>query len=118
MARYESLIDALGDTPLVGLPQREVHHAGHQGPGDHRGGQHQAVGDGVQGIRFGVQATEGGGHVHASKDEELPWLLKKLIGPMNHDVDTADEAWRFFRTKSRRRGTGGGRGVVSGARPI
>ena len=44
---------------------------------------------------------DGGGHVHASKDEELPWLLKKILGPMNHDVDTAGEAWRFFRTKSR-----------------
>jgi polyhydroxybutyrate depolymerase len=44
---------------------------------------------------------DGGGHVHASKDEELPWLLKKILGPMNHDVDTAAEAWRFFRTKNR-----------------
>lgn len=42
-----------------------------------------------------------GGHMHASKDEELPWLLKTILGPMNHDVDTAGEAWRFFRTKSR-----------------
>ena len=37
----------------------------------------------------------------SSTEEELPWLLKKILGPMNHDVDTADEAWRFFRTKSR-----------------
>jgi polyhydroxybutyrate depolymerase len=53
------------------------------------------------GVQVEFLRIEGGGHVHASKDEELPWLLKKLIGSMNHDVDTADEAWRFFRTKSR-----------------
>jgi len=40
----------------------------------------------------------------ASNDEELPWLARKIPGPMNHDVDTDDEAWRFFRTRTRRRG--------------
>jgi polyhydroxybutyrate depolymerase len=30
---------------------------------------------------------------------ELPWLLRKLVGDMNHDVDTAEEAWSFFRMK-------------------
>jgi polyhydroxybutyrate depolymerase len=41
-------------------------------------------------------SVDGGGHVHTSKDGEFPWLLKKILGPMNHDVDIADEAWRFF----------------------
>jgi len=53
------------------------------------------------GVQVEFLRIDGGGHVYASKDEELPWLLKKILGPMNHDVDTADEAWRFFRTKSR-----------------
>lgn len=53
------------------------------------------------GVQVEFLRIDGGGHVHASKDEELPWLLKKILGPMNHDVDTAGEAWRFFRTKSR-----------------
>ena len=53
------------------------------------------------GVQVEFLRIDGGGHVHASKDEELPWLLKKIVGPMNHDVDTADEVWRFFRTKSR-----------------
>ena len=53
------------------------------------------------GVQVEFLRIDGGGHVHASKDEELPWLLKKILGPMNHDVDTADEAWRFFRTKTR-----------------
>jgi polyhydroxybutyrate depolymerase len=53
------------------------------------------------GVQVEFLRIDGGGHINASKDEELPWLLKKILGPMNHDVDTADEAWRFFRTKSR-----------------
>jgi polyhydroxybutyrate depolymerase len=43
--------------------------------------------------------VDGGGHVEAAKDGELPWLLRKLVGEMNHDVETADEAWAFFKTK-------------------
>jgi polyhydroxybutyrate depolymerase len=58
-------------------------------------------GQDAAGVQVEFLRIDGGGHVHASKDEELPWLLKKILGPMNHDVDTADEAWRFFRTKSR-----------------
>jgi len=42
---------------------------------------------------------EGGGHVEADMSNTLPWLLRKLVGEMNHDVDTADEAWSFFKTK-------------------
>ncbi|MFL6636003.1 MAG: alpha/beta hydrolase family esterase [Massilia sp.] len=53
------------------------------------------------GVQVEFLRIDGGGHVHASKDEELPWLLKKILGPMNHDVDTAEEAWRFFRTRTR-----------------
>jgi polyhydroxybutyrate depolymerase len=53
------------------------------------------------GVQVEFLRVDGGGHVGASKDEALPWLLKTILGPMNHDVDTADEAWRFFRAKSR-----------------
>lgn len=42
---------------------------------------------------------DGGGHVPASKADALPWWLGKLVGNMNHDVDTAEEAWIFFRDK-------------------
>lgn len=42
---------------------------------------------------------DGGGHTMSSKTESLPWLLGKLLGEVNHDVDTADEAWEFFRQK-------------------
>lgn len=53
------------------------------------------------GVQVEFLRIDGGGHVYASRDEELPWLLKKILGPMNHDVDTAAEAWRFFRDKRR-----------------
>jgi polyhydroxybutyrate depolymerase len=43
--------------------------------------------------------VEGAGHVHASKTESLPWLLGKLLGDMNHDFDTEEEVWAFFREK-------------------
>jgi polyhydroxybutyrate depolymerase len=51
------------------------------------------------GVQVQFMRIDGGGHVHASKNEELPWLLRKLVGNMNHDVDTAEEAWNFFKDK-------------------
>jgi polyhydroxybutyrate depolymerase len=42
---------------------------------------------------------DGGGHVYSSKTNDMPWLLRKLLGDMNHDVDTAEEAWSFFKDK-------------------
>jgi polyhydroxybutyrate depolymerase len=50
-------------------------------------------------VQVQFMRIDGGGHVHPSKDEELPWLLRKLVGNMNHDVDTAEEAWNFFKDK-------------------
>jgi polyhydroxybutyrate depolymerase len=41
----------------------------------------------------------GGGHTGSSRTEELGWLLRKLIGDMNHDADTPDAAWGFFEHK-------------------
>jgi polyhydroxybutyrate depolymerase len=51
------------------------------------------------GVQVEFMRIDGGGHVHTSKNEELPWLLRKLLGNMNHDVDTAEEAWNFFKDK-------------------
>lgn len=53
------------------------------------------------GVQVEFLRIDGGGHVEASQGSELPWLLRKLVGEMNHDVETADEAWSFFRTKRR-----------------
>jgi polyhydroxybutyrate depolymerase len=45
--------------------------------------------------------VDGGGHTGSSRTENLPWLLRKLIGEMNHDEDTPEAAWRFFEHKRR-----------------
>jgi len=50
-------------------------------------------------VQVQFMRIDGGGHVHPSKVEELPWILRKLVGNMNHDVDTAEEAWNFFKDK-------------------
>jgi polyhydroxybutyrate depolymerase len=42
---------------------------------------------------------DGGGHTGSSRTENLPWLLGKLVGDMNHDEDTPEAAWRFFDNK-------------------
>lgn len=39
---------------------------------------------------------DGGGHTGSSRTENLNWLLRKLLGEMNHDEDTPEAAWRFF----------------------
>jgi polyhydroxybutyrate depolymerase len=50
-------------------------------------------------VQVQFMRIDGGGHVHPSKAEELPWILRKIVGNMNHDVDTAEEAWNFFKDK-------------------
>jgi len=52
------------------------------------------------GVQVELLRVDGGGHVEAARNGELPWLLRKLVGAMNHDVDTVDEAWAFFKTRS------------------
>ena len=43
--------------------------------------------------------VEGGGHTMPSLGEEMPWLLRQMVGAMNRDLDTAAEAWAFFKDK-------------------
>lgn len=50
-------------------------------------------------VQIQFMRIDGGGHTNSSKVEELPWILRKLVGNMNHDVDTAEEAWNFFKDK-------------------
>jgi polyhydroxybutyrate depolymerase len=42
---------------------------------------------------------DGGGHTGSSRTENLTWVLRKLVGEMNHDVDTPEAAWHFFDNK-------------------
>ena len=43
--------------------------------------------------------VEGGGHTMPSLGEDMPWLIKQMVGDMNRDFDTAAEAWAFFKDK-------------------
>jgi len=51
------------------------------------------------GLQVEFVRIDGGGHTPASTSGELPWLLRKLVGDMNHDLDSSDEAWNFFKDK-------------------
>lgn len=51
------------------------------------------------GLQVELLKIEGGGHTMPSKGEDMPWLLKQLVGDMNRDIDTAAEAWDFFKDK-------------------
>ena len=50
-------------------------------------------------VQVEFMRIDGGGHAPSSKQDDLPWILRKVAGNMNHDVDTAEEAWIFFRDK-------------------
>jgi polyhydroxybutyrate depolymerase len=51
------------------------------------------------GIQVEFLQVDAGGHVEAARNGTLPWLLRKLVGEMNHDLDTSEEMWSFFKTK-------------------
>lgn len=53
------------------------------------------------GIQVEFLRVDGGGHVEAAKHGALPWFLRKLVGEMNHDLDTSEEVWSFFKTKKK-----------------
>ena len=41
----------------------------------------------------------GGGHTEPSIQEHLAALYLRLVGPQDHDVESAEELWRFFKDK-------------------
>ncbi len=50
-------------------------------------------------LQIELLRIDGGGHTGSSRTENPGWLLRKLIGDMNHDVDTPEAAWNFFEHK-------------------
>lgn len=85
---------------LAGLPDTPaVHRFPHLRADDPTSATRYVWGADPAGVQVAFLRIDGGGHVEASTNGELPWLLGKLVGEMNHDLDTADEAWSFFRTK-------------------
>lgn len=73
----------------------------HLHPDDRTSATRYVWGANPAGMQVELLRIDGGGHVEAAKDGELSWPLRKLVGEMNHDVDTAEEAWSFFKTKRR-----------------
>lgn len=64
-------------------------------------------GNDPKGVQVELLRIDGGGHAPPSRAEPLPWLLRKVLGDSNRDVDWAEEAWSFFKDK-RRAGPGVG----------
>ncbi|HJV89353.1 MAG TPA: PHB depolymerase family esterase [Holophagaceae bacterium] len=78
----------LPDTPLV----EEIPHVGR----DATRATRLTWGEGGQ---VSLLRIEGGGHCEPSRAHALGWLYTKVCGPQNHDLEAAEEAWRFFRDR-------------------
>jgi polyhydroxybutyrate depolymerase len=60
----------------------------------------------IERIQFGPDAgsvarvlflrVQGGGHVEPSSSQRVGGLYARIVGQQNHDVEAAEEAWRFF----------------------
>lgn len=50
--------------------------------------------------------VEGGGHAEPSQAKRYGWLYGTVAGAQNGDLETAEEAWRFFRNKRAAPGPG------------
>lgn len=46
--------------------------------------------------------VQGGGHCEPSLTHRYGWLYTKVCGKQNHDVESAEEAWAFFKDKRSR----------------
>lgn len=45
--------------------------------------------------------VRGGGHTEPSRSAKLGRLLKRIQGNQNHDIESAEAIWAFFKTRSR-----------------
>jgi polyhydroxybutyrate depolymerase len=87
---------------LAGLPDAPAtYRFAHLHPDDPTSATRYVWGADPAGVQVEFLRIDGGGHVEAARDGTLSWPLRKLVGEMNHDVDTAEEAWSFFKTKRR-----------------
>ena len=59
-------------------------------------------GDDPTQLQIELLRIDGGGHTGSSRTENLTWILRKLMGEMNHDEDTPEAVWRFFDQKRAR----------------
>nr|WP_307735907.1 PHB depolymerase family esterase [Massilia pinisoli] len=87
-------LDGLSDTPVT-------YRFPHLHPDDPTSATRSVWGKDPRGIQVEFLRIDGGGHIEASKNATFPWLARKLVGAMNHDLDTSEEAWSFFKAKRR-----------------
>jgi len=87
---------------VAGLPETPVSYRfPHLHPDDRTSATRSVWGADPSGIQVELLKIEGGGHIEASTSATFPWLLRKIAGEMNRDLETANEAWAFFRSKRR-----------------
>jgi polyhydroxybutyrate depolymerase len=85
---------------LDGLPETPaVYKFPHLRASDHTAATRFVWGADPRGLQVELVRIDGGGHTPSSTAEDLPWLGRKLVGEMNHDLNTSDEAWNFFKDK-------------------
>jgi polyhydroxybutyrate depolymerase len=85
---------------LGGLPETPVtYRLPHLRKDDPTSATRYVWGNDPAGVQVEFLRIDGGGHVEATKSGTLPWLLRKLVGEMNHDLETAEDAWSFLKTK-------------------
>jgi polyhydroxybutyrate depolymerase len=83
---------------LAGLAERPAVHRFPQSSPD-TSATRFVWGDDPHGVQVEFLRIDGGGHTWSSRHEELPWLVRKLVGEMNRDVDIEEEVWNFFKDK-------------------
>jgi polyhydroxybutyrate depolymerase len=57
-------------------------------------------GDDPKGLQVELIRVDGGGHAEPSIDQVYGRIYLGLAGAQNHDFESAEEAWRFFKDKS------------------
>jgi len=56
-------------------------------------------GDDPRGLQVELVRVDGGGHIEPSISQPYGRLYQAVVGRQNHDLECAEEAWRFFRDK-------------------
>ena len=51
------------------------------------------------GLQVELVRIEGGGHIEPSLSQRYGQLYQHLVGRQNHDLESVEEAWRFFKDK-------------------
>lgn len=50
-------------------------------------------------VQVELVRIDGGGHIEPSVSQRYGGLYQRLVGRQNHDLESAEEAWRFFKDK-------------------